>query len=190
VSSSTFIGNRAVGGVGAAGFQGGTATGGAVVNQFNSTASFANTFFTANAAIGGAGGAGAVGGDGVGGALVNGHPFGLQNVPDPSALTVTDSMIVGNLALGGKGGMGANGGNGDGGGAFLAQGTSCFDHAAFLVNAALGGAAGSGGTNGLGIGGGLYIRSTAIAGAVNSAFFANLASTSDNDVFGILNPFC
>jgi hypothetical protein len=190
VNASRFIGNRAVGGTGAAGFQGGTAIGGAVINQFNSTASFADTLFAGNAALGGAGGAGAVGGDAVGGALVNGHPFGLQNVPDPSSLSVTDSTIVSNLALGGAGGAGANGGNGNGGGAFLAQGTACFDHSAFLANLALGGAAGAGGSSGLGIGGGLYIRPTAVAGAVHTAFFADLASTSDNDVFGILSPFC
>ena len=136
------------------------------------------------------GGAGAVGGDGVGGALVNGHPFGLQNVPDPSALTVSDSTIAANVALGGAGGAGANGGNGDGGGAFLAQGTACFDDDAFVLNLALGGAGGAGGGRGSGIGGCLYIRSTAVAGAVNTAFFANLASTSDNDVFGVLNPIC
>jgi hypothetical protein len=111
-------------------------------------------------------------------------------VPDSSTFSVTDSTIAGNLALGGAGGAGANGGNGDGGGAFLAQGTACFDHSAFVANLALGGAAGAGGSNGLGIGGGLYIRLTAVAGAVDTAFFANLASTSDNDVFGILNPTC
>jgi hypothetical protein len=36
----------------------------------------------------------------------------------------------------------------------------------------------------------LYIRSTATVGEDDSSVLGNFATTSDNDVFGVLNPNC
>jgi hypothetical protein len=47
-----------------------------------------------------------------------------------------------------------------------------------------------GGTPGEGIGGGLYIASLAVADALDTLIFANLASTSHDDLFGTLGGTC
>ena len=53
-------------------------------------------------------------------------------------------------------------------------------------NRAEGGAATAGGTAGAGVGGGVYVAPGGIAFAFRTSVFANDASTSDDDVFGIL----
>ncbi len=54
-----------------------------------------------------------------------------------------------------------------------------------VFNRAVGGAS-DGGTAGLGQGGGLYLSPGGVASADLTAIFLNDASTSDDDVFGIL----
>jgi hypothetical protein len=54
-------------------------------------------------------------------------------------------------------------------------------------NRADGGTAGAGGSKGQGVGGGLYVTADSIACAdLLTVILANHASTSDDDVFGIL----
>ena len=56
-----------------------------------------------------------------------------------------------------------------------------------MFNRAVGGAAGDGGTAGLGQGGGLYLSPGGVASADPlTAILFNYASTSDDDVFGVL----
>jgi hypothetical protein len=58
---------------------------------------------------------------------------------------------------------------------------------ALVGNLAVGGIAGSGGSLDEGIGGGIYIASLAEAGALDTLIFANEASTSNDNIFGILD---
>ena len=100
-------------------------------------------------------------------------------------------MIALNQAIGGVG-QGGDGGNGLGGGIFNGApnpfGTPTLTLRSSLVvfNRADGGAS-DGGTAGLGQGGGLYLSPGGVASAdpLTDIFF-NHASTSDDDVFGIL----
>ncbi|HJZ56173.1 MAG TPA: hypothetical protein VKE74_14500 [Gemmataceae bacterium] len=101
-------------------------------------------------------------------------------------------MIALNRAIGGAG-NGGNGGDGQGGGIFNGApnpfGTPSLTLLGSIVafNQADGGAAGSGGSAGLGVGGGLYLSPGGVASADPwTLIFANHASTSDDDVFGIL----
>ena len=58
-----------------------------------------------------------------------------------------------------------------------------------LTGATVGGAAGAGGTGGLGQGGGLYNQIGAVARADgDTRIIGNNASTSDDDVFGVVTP--
>jgi hypothetical protein len=100
-------------------------------------------------------------------------------------------VLLFNRAVGGAGGAG-NGGNGLGGGVFNG-GSSPFGpsnltlHGCLVaLNRADGGAAGGGGSAGQGVGGGVYVSPGGIAAADLTVIFANDASTSDDDVFGIL----
>jgi hypothetical protein len=106
---------------------------------------------------------------------------------------VSDSTFVLNTATGGAGGLGGNGGNGQGGGVFnggpspLGAPSLTFQTSRIVNNDATGGAAGSGGSDGQGVGGGLYLTPGGVACAdLWTAIFANDASTSDDDVFGVL----
>jgi hypothetical protein len=194
LSGCTLSGNLAQGGAGVGGHGGDGQGGGIAVG--NIPAGFGNTdtcsltltggTVTGNLALGGAGGAGAKGGDGLGGGIL----IGLLGAPSVSSLTVTGTLITGNQAVGGIGGLGGNGGNGLGGGLFATSGTTCLEQVSILGNLALGGGAGSGGNAGQGVGGGLYIDPLATAGAEDSNIFGNLASTSNDDIFGVLNPYC
>ena len=139
-----------------------------------------------NLALGGVGGSGGNGGDAMGGGILS---IFLGGAAAPS-LTVTTSQVVGNEALGGTAGSAGNGGNGLGGGIDVASGTACLDSSTIVGNLAQGGSAGSGGTSGQGIGGGLYVDPSATAGGQPVHLFGNLASTSNNDLFGDLNPNC
>jgi hypothetical protein len=190
VAGCTFTGNRAVGGshvTGGATGQGGVgnAVGGALANLLGAVATVVSSTFDHNQAIAGSGNGGGGGAvtfsRGAGGAIAN--TLG-------AALTVSGCTLTANQAMGGAGAPGGNGGNGFGGGIFN-DGRSTLEIRDSTVtdNRASGGAAGAGGNDGLGIGGGLYVAAggTAYANAL-TLIFANDASTSDDDVFGILMP--
>jgi hypothetical protein len=184
VSGCTFEHNAAIAGAGADGRRGGLAEGGGAdaANFFAPRivdATFSDCTFTHNMAIGGSGGPGGNGGDGWGGGLAN-----LLG----ATLAVSNCTVEHNLALGGAGGLGGNGGNGLGGGIFQdALSTLTLHGTTIDRNHAIGGAAGIGGSDGEGVGGGLYLAPGGVATAdLLTAIFANHASTSDDDVFGIL----
>jgi hypothetical protein len=54
----------------------------------------------------------------------------------------------------------------------------------------VGGAAGKHGSAGQGIGGGIYIASLATADGVDTDITGNSASTSNDDLFGVVNTRC
>ena len=102
------------------------------------------------------------------------------------------SILSLNQAIGGAGGPSGNGGDGLGGGIFnggtSANGTPSLtlNRSAIIFNCARGGV-GEGGSAGLGQGGGIYLTAGGVAMADPwTLIFANDASTSDDDVFGIL----
>ena len=105
---------------------------------------------------------------------------------------MSDSLIALNRAIGGAGASG-NGGDGQGGGVFNgapqpvpARRASSLRRSRIVFNRAGGGTAG-GGTAGPGQGGGLYLAPGGVASAHRrTAIHFNHASTSDDDVFGVL----
>ena len=189
VTDSAFLDNRAVGGAAGAGTIGQPGRGGAIANYVfggvlppvtvSATASIDHSMILGNQAIGGAG---PTGGTGQGGGIAN------ENGGD---LSVSNSLIALNRAIGGAGNSG-NGGNGLGGGVFnggpntVGTPSLTLDRSLVVFNRADGGAAGAGGIAGLGVGGGLYLAPGGVASAERTLVFANDASTSDDDVFGIL----
>jgi hypothetical protein len=193
ISGCVLSGNAAIGGLGGVGATGGDGVGGGIVlgHPFflipdSSSLTLTNSTLTGNLAQGGAGGSGADGGEGLGGGIL----AGLVGLSSSVSLTLSGSAVAGNVAAGGPGGANANGGNGDGGGIYLASGTACLQHSSIVGNLAVGGIAGSGGSLGEGIGGGIYIASLADAGAPDTLIFANKASTSNDNIFGILDATC
>ena len=103
VSSSSFIGNQALGGDGASGQSGGDGLGGGIFNDAGSASpvNLSNCMLSGNQA---AGGAGASGGNGFGGGLYN---------DGTSTLAVSGSTVTANQATGGQGspdGVGYGGG--------------------------------------------------------------------------------
>jgi hypothetical protein len=170
----------------------GAAFGGGVSNGLSATGSLVGCTFTGNEAIGAAGPAGGNGSDAHGGAIAN--ILGAR-------LTLSACVLTNNQVIGGAGGAGANGGNGYGGGVFN-QGPSSAPYAGtpptltvtgstITGNQATGGAAGSGGSAGQGVGGGAFfgIGGTVCLDAYTAAaVFANAASTSNNDLFGVFTP--
>jgi len=197
ISDSTFIGNQAVGGRGNTAGSGvmlvGTALGGAINNAsgfgcahsiFVSGCTFIN-----NQALGGAGNSsGIFAGAAIGGAILN-----FQG----STATITNTVLTGNQAVGGAGSPGGNGGNALGAGLASGLPGSASIPAAIMLrgttitmNIAIGGAPGAGGSAGLGVGGGAYLAAggAACRDALTS-IFANMASTSNDDLFGVL-PGC
>lgn len=189
VSDSTLTNNRAVGGAGA-GAPGQDGRGGAIANYVfpglaspvtvSASATITSSIILGNQAIGGAGD---VGGDGQGGGVAN--LFG-------GVLTVSSSLIALNRAIGGAA-DGGNGGDGEGGGIFnggpSTVGTPSLTVKRSLValNRADGGPAAGGGSPGQGLGGGVFIAPGGLASVHMTAILANDASTSDDDVFGILS---
>jgi hypothetical protein len=187
--------NSAIGGDGGAGAKGGFGLGGGIVNGHprgleavvdSSSLTLTNSIVAGNVAQGGSGGTGGSGGDGLGGGIL----MGLLTGPSASTMTVAGSLVAGNVAAGGMGGISGDGGNGFGGGFYIAGGNACLENSTVAFNVALGGLPGSGGNSSEGIGGGLYIVSTANVGAVGTSIFGNFASTSNDDVFGSINPNC
>ncbi|HVK15756.1 MAG TPA: hypothetical protein VM533_02345, partial [Fimbriiglobus sp.] len=99
------------------------------------------------------------------------------------------------LGSGGAGGLGGTGGSGQGGGIWNGTpnpltgtpSTLTVRRSTIVSNRADGGAAGSGGNAGLGQGGGIYIvPGGTVCVHLFTAIFGNDASTSDDDVFGVL----
>jgi hypothetical protein len=150
-----------------------------------------NSIFTGNQAIGGQGSAQGSGGTALGGAIA---------VRNGAISSVSASVFSGNQAVGGNGGAWGNGGDALGGAFFVDGGTSIPEFAGapssltvrrstITHNRATGGTAGSGGSAGRGIGGGLYID---LGGTAYADMFTrirrNLASSCNDDVFGILLP--
>jgi hypothetical protein len=188
VSHSTLTNNQAVGGVAAPGTSPQNARGGGIANFIalvttlpigvTASTSISHSTILGNQAIGGTG---TTGGTGQGGGIAN---------ENGGVLTVSDSLLALNQAIGGAGG---NGGNGLGGGVFNGGPTPVgtpsvtFQRTLVVLNRADGGAAGDGGSAGLGIGGGLYLAPGGVASAdLVTVILANDASTSDDDVFGLL----
>ena len=195
VSHSTLTDNRAVGGAAGTGTSPQIGKGGGIANfvagvaplpvTVTATATVTHSTLLGNQAIGGAA-TGGNGGTGQGGGITN---------ENGGILTVTQSALIGNLAIGGAGGLGGNGGNGLGGGVFngapnpFGTPSLTLHHSLVALNRADGGAAGSGGSAGLGVGGGLYLSPGGVACAdLLTAILANHASTSDDEVFGTLDP--
>jgi hypothetical protein len=191
VSHCTLTNNRAVGGAAGAGTVAQNGRGGAIANYVfggvvspvtvTAIASIDHSTIIGNQAVGGAG---PTGGDGQGGGLAN---------TNGGVLTVSNSLIALNRALGGAGGLGGNGGTGLGGGIFnggpspVGTPSLTLNSGLVVFNQAVGGAAGVGGSAGLGVGGGLYLAPGGLASADPwTLVLANDASTSDDDVFGIL----
>jgi hypothetical protein len=197
VSNCFFAGNAAVGGAGGTGGKGGLALGGGIavgrgIGVFGfadtTTLAISNSLLTANTAQGGAGGAGANGGNALGGGIFLGQ---LEGGPSSSSLMATDVLLTLNVAIGGAGGSEANGGNGLGGGFYATNGaTACLQQSTIAFNIALGGKKGYGGSAGQGIGGGVYVESGANVGETNTLIFGNFASTSNNDIYGVVNSTC
>jgi hypothetical protein len=193
----TFLDNKAIGGSGGSsspGYPGtgGSGFGGGFYTGVDSTATVSGSLFFENQAVGGAGGSGAAGGMGAGGGIANGGGIGAFELAflglgtDTSTLSVAGGSLLSNVAQGGGGGAGSNGGNGSGGGCFVLGTTSASIDATLIVfNSAMGGSARTGGTRGQGSGGGLYIDTGAVV-ELSTPFdvFLNLASTSDDNIFG------
>jgi hypothetical protein len=180
VTASTLSGNQAIGGDGP---NGGVGQGGGIVNLNGGILTVTESVIALNQAIGGA----SIVGVGSGG---TGQGGGIANL-NGGVLTVSSSVIALNQAIGGASNSGS-GGNGQGGGLFNGGsspfGTSSLTLQGSLVvfNQAEGGA-GQGGSEGLGQGGGLYLTPGGTACAdLLTTIFGNHASTSDDDVFGVL----
>ena len=126
IDGSMFERNKAIGGQGGPGQNGGLGAGGGIfVNTFPpgfvpvTSVTVSNCTVDDNSALGGQGGAGGNGGDGWGGGLAN-----LLG----ATLSVTASTVTGNHANGGSGSGGGSDGQGIGGGVYFATGTTvCLD---------------------------------------------------------------
>jgi uncharacterized protein (TIGR03118 family) len=187
-------GNRATGGRGgngSTGGNGGQGSGGGV--RARGTLDVVYCQLVLNQATGGVGGDRGAGGLlGGNGGLGSGGGIAL----DLGATgTVSHTSLVENQASGGAGGVGGNGGNGQGGGIWNGPAnpldgtpsTLSIDHSSIVNNRADGGASGSAGGPGFGHGGGIYIvPGGTVCVDLVTQITRNHASTSDDDVFGIL----
>ena len=191
VQRSTFTGNQAVGGTGGAGGPGQFGRGGAIANlkapfgtppsTLRSVMRVTGSTVVGNEAVGGAG---TVAGNGLGGGIAN---------DNGGTMEVSHTLVALNRAVGGVS-VGGTSGNGLGGGVYNGQainpafGTTALslNDTVVAFNRADGGAATAGGTAGAGVGGGVYVAPGGIAFAFRTSIFANDASTSDDDVFGVL----
>ena len=180
-----FAGNKAIGGAAGAGGVGGLGEGGAVANvqitpnAFTSALTLRDCVLYDNEAVGGAG---AVGGVARGGGISNSG--GPTLTTGGISTTVIDCVVSDNVAQGGNG----SAGNGLGGGVFTDQtAVLTLEGSTITGNAADGGAGAPGFSNGKGQGGGLYVATGGSACADDSTIIdANSASTSNDDVFGLL----
>jgi hypothetical protein len=177
-------GNQAIGGNGGAGAitgGGGNAYGAAISNgnEFADPAKVRNLLtvvdstLTNNRALGGTG---RVAGSAFGGAVMNGAA---------ATATISNTAITNNQAVGGDGIV--SGGNGSGGGIFnITYASLTLLDSTVTDNEAIGGTGGD--EEGEGIGGGIYSSPGGTVSAdLLSLIDANFASTSDDDVFGLLS---
>jgi hypothetical protein len=102
--------------------------------------------------------------------------------------TIIDSLILDNQAQGGNGSAG-NGGNGLGGGVFTdAHAVLTLLGSTITGNEADGGTGAASFSDGKGVGGGVYVATGGSACEDDATVIAqNLASTSNDDVFGVLS---
>ncbi len=187
VSHSQFANNWAIGGSGVTGGAGQIGRGGAIGNfvppfvppasTVQAVVNVSHSTILGNHAVGGAG---VIAGNGQGGGIAN---------ENRGILTVSRSWIAFNMAIGGASSTGV-GGNGLGGGIYTGPANAfgptmlTLNRSKVAFNSAQGG---SGTTTGSGIGGGLYVGLGSLASADSrTCFFWNDATTSDNDVFGIV----
>jgi hypothetical protein len=179
---STLVANVARGGVATSGTSG-DGLGGGLDESFSATATVTNSVITGNLAQGGAGTAETNGGDGIGGGIAVATASFL-GITDNSSLAMSGSTVRLNVAAGGSG---ADGGNGSGGGVFVgAGGSAVIQQTLITLNGVLGGLAGAGGSDGDGIGGGLYVASGGAVTLKHANVTGNFASTSNNDIYGIV----
>jgi hypothetical protein len=205
VSDSTIKQNAATGGRGGAagsggvGGDGGLGRAGGFANERGGTATLTRVSIVNNQATGGAAAPGGNGGNALGGGVYNGRLVGTGPSPTQAAtLELTDCTVSANQAIGGAGGLGGKGGFASGGGIYNGNtggtgtpqpGTAILDLDGTNVtaNQVVGGAAGAGGATGTGVGGGLYNQAGAAAEVdAFTVIKGNKASTSDDDVFGIV----
>ena len=188
VTDSFFTGNEAIGGAAGLGGVGGLGEGGAIANVqiFNlpntSTLTLRDCVLVNNTALGGAG---ATGGAARGGAISNAG--GPDPITGAISTTVIDCLVSDNHAVGGDGSAG-NGGNAQGGGIFTdAKAVLTIMGSTITGNDADGGTGAAGFSNGKGQGGGIYVATGGSACADYATVIAgNAATTSDDDVFGVL----
>jgi hypothetical protein len=198
ISDTSITQNASQGGAGGAagsggvGGDGGLTRGGGFANERGGTATLTRVSIVNNTATGGAGAVGGNGGDALGGGVFNGR---FQTATQPATLTLLNCTVTSNLATGGAGGTGGNGGNAFGGGVFNGNPgggpvpTVTLEGTNVTANQAVGGAAGSGGAAGQGVGGGVYNKTGAVAFVdAFTTIHGNKASTSNDDVFGVLTP--
>lgn len=190
ITNTSFLGNSVIGSAGLNGGDGGSAQGGAILNDDDGTHPMViqGGLIAGNSAIGGNGGD-ATGHGGQGGEADGG---GIANLG--GSMTITGPLLTANLAQGGDGGrgsVGGNGGNGVGGGLYASFGAIVVTGATITFNVADGGRGGDGtttdGLDGQGLGGGVAI----VAGSVSlgtSTVKHNHASTSGNDIYGTPTP--
>jgi hypothetical protein len=135
-----------------------------------------------NAAIGGAG---AIGGAAHGGGMAT--EGGPTLTTGGISFTVIDTSVLDNVAQGANGAAG-NGGNGFGGGLFVdAHADLTLEGSTVTGNEAIGGTVAPSFSDGKGQGGGIYIAIGGSACAdVSTTIDGNSASTSNDDVFGVL----
>jgi hypothetical protein len=189
VRHCTLTNNRAVGGDDGTGILAQHGRGGAIANfvfgglvppvTVAARASIDHSTLLGNRAVGG-----------IGLTSGNGQGGGLANL-NGGVLTMSNSLISLNRAIGGAG-DGGIGGDGQGGGIFnggaipIGPSILTLQRSLIALNQADGGAS-VGGSAGSGVGGGLYLSPGGVASADSRTFiFANDASTSDDNVFGIL----
>jgi hypothetical protein len=173
LSNCAFDHNWARGGTGGTGRNGGEGRGGALAALSLGVLEVSNCRIEGNEARGGTGGAGGNGGIAQGGSIYSDAAGATAAI-----VTLSNSHIAGNVV---RGGEGVVGGNALGGGIFNGATFPVFNMTQCTVtgNAAEGGA-------GQGIGGGIYNLGSFLVDA--SLIQGNTASTSDDDVFGILTP--
>lgn len=190
IRESAVVHNRAIGGDGNTGTAPvgfvGTATGGGIDNSIAvpvagggfqpARLTVIDSVVSHNEVVGGNGNTGT----GVSVFLGAGLGGGIANYLGGTT-DITGSLLVHNRATGGDGGLGAGGGVFNGGPSPLGTPTLTLHGCLVAHNRAEGGAAG------MGVGGGLYLAPGGVATADPlTVIFANHASTSDDDVFGIL----
>jgi hypothetical protein len=188
VTDSLFAGNEAIGGAAGAGGIGGLGEGGAIANvqifalKNTGNLTLRDCVLVDNTALGGAG---ATGGAARGGAISDAG--GTTLTTGGISTTVIDCLVYDNVAQGSNG-VAGKGGNGLGGGVFVdAHANLTLQGSTITGNEADGGTGASGFSDGQGIGGGLYIATGGSACADDATVIdGNSASTSNNDVFGLL----